>query len=311
MSAIVTSLLDLIGHTPLLEPVRYQQQEQYGARLLLKLECCNPLHSVKDRVALGMILDAERTGQLHPGDVLIEPTGGSAGISLAFVGRVKGYGVILTMPDTVGIERITLLRALRAEVVLTPGYLGMKGAIRQAEELAESISGSYSPRQFENPANPDIHRHTTAQEILQDTDGRIDLFVAGVGTGGTLTGIAEVLREHNPSMQVIAVEPTDSAVLSGGKSGAHRLAGIGAGFAPPVLNREAYDEVMTVRTDEAYEACRALAHTEALLLGASSGAALHAATQLARRAENRGKTIVAIMPDTGERYLSSGLFDAF
>ena len=235
--------------------------------------------------------------------------GGSAGISLAFVGRIHGYRVIITMPDIPGGERRSLLKALGAEVVLTPASRGMQGAIRKAEELAATIPGAYIPRQFDNQANPQIHRRTTAQEILRDTEGHVDVFVAGVGTGGTLTGIAEVLKEHNPAIKVVAVEPADSPVLSGGKSGAHKLQGIGAGFTPPVLNQEIYDEVMAVRNDEAFEACRVMAHTEALLLGVSAGAALHAATQLARRAEYRGKTIVSVMPDTGERYLSSNLFD--
>ena len=309
MAPIATSLTQLIGNTPMLEPVRYLKEQGCSARLLLKLECFNPLGSVKDRLALGLIEDAEQQGLLKPGGVIIEPTGGRAGISLAFVGRIHGYRVIITMPDIPGGERRSLLKALGAEVVLTPASRGMQGAIRKAEELAATIPGAYIPRQFDNQANPQIHRRTTAQEILRDTEGHVDVFVAGVGTGGTLTGIAEVLKEHNPAIKVVAVEPADSPVLSGGKSGAHKLQGIGAGFTPPVLNQEIYDEVMAVRNDEAFEACRVMAHTEALLLGVSAGAALHAATQLARRAEYRGKTIVSVMPDTGERYLSSNLFD--
>lgn len=309
MAPIATSLTQLIGNTPMLEPVRYLKEQGCSARLLLKLECFNPLGSVKDRLALGLIEDAEQQGLLKPGGAIIEPTGGSAGISLAFVGRIHGYRVIITMPDIPGGERRSLLKALGAEVVLTPASRGMQGAIRKAEELAATIPGAYIPRQFDNQANPQIHRRTTAQEILRDTEGHVDVFVAGVGTGGTLTGIAEVLKEHNPAIKVVAVEPADSPVLSGGKSGAHKLQGIGAGFTPPVLNQEIYDEVMAVRNDEAFEACRVMAHTEALLLGVSAGAALHAATQLARRAEYRGKTIVSVMPDTGERYLSSNLFD--
>ena len=309
MAPIATSLTQLIGNTPMLEPVRYLKEQGCSARLLLKLECFNPLGSVKDRLALGLIEDAEQQGLLKPGGVIIEPTGGSAGISLAFVCRIHGYRVIITMPDIPGGERRSLLKALGAEVVLTPASRGMQGAIRKAEELAATIPGAYIPRQFDNQANPQIHRRTTAQEILRDTEGHVDVFVAGVGTGGTLTGIAEVLKEHNPAIKVVAVEPADSPVLSGGKSGAHKLQGIGAGFTPPVLNQEIYDEVMAVRNDEAFEACRVMAHTEALLLGVSAGAALHAATQLARRAEYRGKTIVSVMPDTGERYLSSNLFD--
>ena len=309
MAPIATSLTQLLGNTPMREPVRYLKEQGCSARLLLKLECFNPLGSVKDRLALGLIEDAEQQGLLKPGGVIIEPTGGSAGISLAFVGRIHGYRVIITMPDIPGGERRSLLKALGAEVVLTPASRGMQGAIRKAEELAATIPGAYIPRQFDNQANPQIHRRTTAQEILRDTEGHVDVFVAGVGTGGTLTGIAEVLKEHNPAIKVVAVEPADSPVLSGGKSGAHKLQGIGAGFTPPVLNQEIYDEVMAVRNDEAFEACRVMAHTEALLLGVSAGAALHAATQLARRAEYRGKTIVSVMPDTGERYLSSNLFD--
>ncbi len=309
MAAIAHSLIDLIGDTPLLLPERYARQQGLQARLLLKLESFNPLGSVKDRVALALVEAAEESGQLAPGGVLIEPTGGSAGIALAFIGTVRGYRVILTMPDTTDGQRRELLKALGAEVVLTPGERGMAGAIAAAEELAAQLPGAYMPHQFDNPANPDIHRRTTAQEIWRDAEGKVDIFVAGVGTGGTLTGIGEALRAHNPQLRVVAVEPADSPVLSGGRRGAHKLQGIGAGFAPPVLNRDVYDEVMTVRSDEAFTACRDIAHAEALLLGASSGAALHAATQLARRAENRGKTVVAIMPDTGERYLSTNLFD--
>lgn len=309
MAAIAHSLIDLIGDTPLLLPERYTQQQGLQGRLLLKLESFNPLGSVKDRVALALIEAAEANGQLTPGGVIIEPTGGSAGIALAFIGVVRGYRVILTMPDTTDSQRRELLKALGAEVVLTPGARGMSGAIAAAEELAAQLPGAYMPHQFDNPANPDIHRRTTAQEIWRDADGNVDIFVAGVGTGGTLTGIGEALRAHNPQLRVVAVEPADSPVLSGGRRGAHKLQGIGAGFAPPVLNKAVYDDVMTVRSDEAFTACREIAHTEGLLLGASSGAALHAATQLARRAENRDKTIVAIMPDTGERYLSTNLFD--
>ena len=309
MAAIAHSLIDLIGDTPLLLPERYARQQGLQARLLLKLESFNPLGSVKDRVALALVEAAEESGQLAPGGVLIEPTGGSAGIALAFIGTVRGYRVILTMPDTTDGQRRELLKALGAEVVLTPGERGMAGAIAAAEELAAQLPGAYMPHQFDNPANPDIHRRTTAQEIWRDAEGKVDIFVAGVGTGGTLTGIGEALRAHNPQLRVVAVEPADSPVLSGGRRGAHKLQGIGAGFAPPVLNRDVYDEVMTVRSDEAFTACRDIAHAEALLLGASSGAVLHAATQLARRAENRGKTVVAIMPDTGERYLSTNLFD--
>ncbi len=308
MCKVVRSLTELIGGTPMLEPVRYLQEQSAGARLLLKLEYFNPLGSVKDRVALAMVEDAERQGVLKPGSIIVEPTSGSAGIGLAFVGLVKGYRVIITMPDTMSPERRRLLRALGAEVVLTPGWKGMKGATDKAEEIAAETPGAFMTRQFENPANPEVHRRTTGPEILEATGGKIDIFVAGVGTGGTLTGIGEALKAAIPSVRVVAVEPSDSPVLSQGRSGAHKLQGLGAGFCPPVLNREVYDEVMTVRNDEAYDACRAIARTEGLLLGISSGAALFAATQLAKRVENRGKTIVAVMPDTGERYLSANLF---
>ena len=308
MPPIPRSLTELIGNTPLLEPARYNQREGCTARLLLKLECFNPLRSSKDRVALALVEDAERRGLLSPGGTIIEPTSGSAGIGLACVGAAKGYRVVLTMPDNVNLERRNLLRALGAELVLTPARLGMQGAIDKADGLAKERPGAYLPDQFRNPANPEAHRQTTAQEILRDTEGQVDIFVAGVGTGGTLTGVGEVLKAHNPAVRVVAVEPADSPVLSGGKSGPHGLAGLGAGFRPPVLNTEVYDEVIPVRSDEAYGACRKIAGDEALLLGMSSGAALFAATALARRAENRGKTIVAVMPDTGERYLSTNLF---
>ena len=308
MPPIPRSLTELIGNTPLLEPARYMQREGCVARLLLKLEGFNPLRSSKDRVALAMVEDAERQGLLAPGGTIIEPTSGSAGIGLAFVGIAKGYQVILTMPDNVNLERRNLLRALGAELELTPARLGMRGAIDKADALAKELPGAYLPEQFSNPANPEAHRRTTAREILRDTGGEVDIFVAGVGTGGTLTGVGEVLKAHNPAVRIVAVEPADSPVLSGGKSGPHGLAGLGAGFRPPILNTDVYDEVVPVRNDEAYGSCRKIAKDEALLLGMSSGAALFAATALARRAENRGKAIVAVMPDTGERYLSTNLF---
>ena len=308
MPPIPRSLTELIGNTPLLEPARYMQREGCVARLLLKLEGFNPLRSSKDRVALAMVEDAERQGLLAPGGTIIEPTSGSAGIGLAFVGIAKGYRVILTMPDNVNLERRNLLRALGAELELTPARLGMRGAIDKADALAKELPGAYLPEQFSNPANPEAHRRTTAREILRDTGGEVDIFVAGVGTGGTLTGVGEVLKAHNPAVRIVAVEPADSPVLSGGKSGPHGLAGLGAGFRPPIHNTEVYDEVVPVSNDEAYGACRKIAKDEALLLGMSSGAALFAATALARRAENRGKAIVAVMPDTGERYLSTNLF---
>ena len=308
MPPIPRSLTELIGNTPLLEPARYMQREGCVARLLLKLEGFNPLRSSKDRVALAMVEDAERQGLLAPGGTIIEPTSGSAGIGLAFVGIAKGYRVILTMPDNVNLERRNLLRALGAELELTPARLGMRGAIDKADALAKELPGAYLPAQLSTPANPEDHRRTTAREILRDTGGEVDIFVAGVGTGGTLTGVGEVLKAHNPAVRIVAVEPADSPVLSGGKSGPHGLAGLGAGFRPPILNTEVYDEVVPVRNDEAYGACRKIARDEALLLGMSSGAALFAATALARRAENREKAIVAVKPDTGERYLSTNLF---
>lgn len=309
MCKVVTSLIDLIGDTPMLEPVRYMTAQGISSRLLLKLEYFNPLGSVKDRVALAMVEDAEKKGLLQPDSVIVEPTSGSAGIGLAFVGLVKGYRVIITMPETMSGERRKLLKALGAEVILTPAREGMRGATAKAEELAATLPHAYMTRQFENPANPEIHRRTTGQEILKATEGRVDIFVAGVGTGGTLTGIGEALKAYNPAIKVVAVEPSDSPVLSGGHSGAHKLQGLGAGFRPPILDGSVYDEVMTVRNDEAYDACRLIARTEGLLLGISSGAALFAATQLAKKSENQGKTIVAIMPDTGERYLSANLFE--
>ena len=308
MPRIAQTLTDLIGNTPLLEPQRYMEAEGCEARLLLKLECFNPLRSTKDRVALSMVEDAEARGLLQARGTIIEATSGSAGIGLAFVGGSKGYRVILTMPDNVNIERRNLLRALGAELVLTPARSGMKGATVRAEQLAKDVPGAWLPEQFDNLANPAIHRNTTAREILRDTGGQVDIFVAGVGTGGTLTGVGEVLKTELPHIKIIAVEPADSPVLSGGKAGPHGLQGLGAGFRPPILNTALLDEVVTVRSDEAYTACRRMAKAEALLLGMSSGAALHAATQLARRAENRGKTILSIMPDTGERYLSTNLF---
>lgn len=315
MCKVVTSLIDLIGDTPMLEPVRYMAAQGLSSssspdpRLLLKLEYFNPLGSVKDRVALAMVEDAENKGLLQPGSVIVEPTSGSAGIGLAFVGLVKGYRVIITMPETMSGERRKLLKALGAEVILTPAKDGMRGATAKAEELVSTLPHAYMTRQFENPANPEIHRRTTGQEILAATGGKVDIFVAGVGTGGTLTGIGEALKAYNPAIRVVAVEPSDSPVLSGGHSGAHKLQGLGAGFRPPILDASIYDEVVTVRNDEAYDACRLIARTEGLLLGISSGAALFAATQLAKKSENQGKTIVAIMPDTGERYLSANLFE--
>lgn len=308
MSNIAQNLTDLIGNTPLLEPTNYNRSQNLEARLLVKLEYFNPAGSVKDRVGYAMIKDAEDNGLLNKDSVIIEPTSGNTGIALAFVASAKGYRLILTMPDTFSIERRNLLKALGAELVLTPGAEGMSGAIRKAEELAGQIPHSYVPQQFDNPSNPEIHRKTTAEEIWRDTDGGVDFFVAGVGTGGTITGVGEVLKTKKPGFKLIAVEPYDSPVLSGGNSGPHGLQGIGAGFIPGILNTAIIDEIIKVRNDEAFDTVRQLARTEGLLIGISSGAAAFAATQIAKRPENRSKTIVALLPDTGERYLSTPLF---
>ena len=308
MSKIAGSLIDLIGNTPLLELKNYNRQNQLQARIIAKLEYFNPAGSVKDRIGYFMIKDAEEKGLLTPGATIIEPTSGNTGIGLAFVAAAKGYRLILTMPDTFSIERRTLLKALGAELVLTPGAQGMPGAIQKAEELAMEIKPSYIPQQFKNPANPEIHRQTTAKEIWNDTDGKVDIFVAGVGTGGTLTGVAEVLKARNPELKAVAVEPFDSPVLSGGNPGSHGLQGIGAGLIPDVLNTEIIDEIYRVKTEEAYATVHQLSKTEGLLVGISSGAAVFAATEIAKRPENKGKTIVVLLPDSGERYLSTTLF---
>lgn len=309
MGKIAKSLTDLIGNTPLLELENYQKAKGFKATVIGKLEYFNPLGSVKDRIGYAMIKDGEEKGLINQDTVIIEPTSGNTGVALAFVAAAKGYRLILTMPETMSVERRRLLKILGAELVLTPGADGMKGAIDKAEELAREIPNSFVPQQFNNPANPDIHRHTTGEEIWRDTDGDIDIFVAGVGTGGTLTGVGEILKQHNPNIKVVAVEPKDSAVLSGGKPGPHKIQGIGAGFVPEVLNMNIVDEVIAVANEDAFAASRELARTEGLLLGISCGAAVHAAVQLAQRPENAGKRIVAILPDTGERYLSTPLFE--
>lgn len=305
---IYNKITDLIGATPLMELVRFEEKNDLGARVLAKLEYFNPAGSVKDRVAASMIEDAEKKGLLGADSVIIEPTSGNTGIGLAAVAASKGYRVMLTMPDTMSIERRNLLKAYGAELVLTEGAKGMKGAIDKAAELAEKIPGGFIPGQFENDANPEAHRRTTGPEIWKDTDGKVDIFVAGVGTGGTITGVGEYLKSKNPAVKVVAVEPQGSPVLSGGKAGPHKLQGIGAGFVPNTLNTEIYDEVIAVRNEDAFKTGKELAITEGILVGISSGAALYAASVLAKRPENKGKVIVALLPDTGDRYLSTPMF---
>ena len=303
MSRIYTSADQLIGHTPLLELTHIEKELDLKAKILAKLEYFNPAGSVKDRIAKAMIDAAERSGALKPGSVIIEPTSGNTGIGLASVAAARGYRIIIVMPETMSVERRQLMKAYGAELVLTEGAKGMKGAIAKAEELSHEIPNSFVPGQFVNPANPTAHRETTGPEIWEDTDGKVDIFVAGVGTGGTLTGVAEYLKAQNPAVRVVAVEPATSAVLEGGAPGPHGLQGIGAGFVPATLNTSAYDEVIPVTDEEAFAARRALVRLDGVLAGISSGAALHAATVLARREENAGKLIVALLPDTGERYL--------
>lgn len=305
---IYKNVAELIGKTPLLELSNTEKELKLKSTVLAKLEYFNPAGSVKDRVALEMIEDAEQKGVLKKGSVIIEPTSGNTGIGLASVAAAKGYRLIITMPETMSVERRKLISAYGAELVLTDGAKGMNGAIEKADELAKEIPDSIVAGQFVNPANPEAHRKTTGPEIWKDTDGKVDILVAGVGTGGTITGTGEYLKSKNPNIKVIAVEPADSPVLSGGKAGVHGLQGIGAGFVPEVLNTEIFDEIITVSSDEAYEASRSLAKCEGILVGISSGAALHAAIEIAKREENAGKTIVVILPDTGDRYLSTELF---
>ena len=309
MANIKKSATELIGKTPLLEVANYEKNHDItDATLLVKLEYFNPAGSVKDRIALSMIEDAEKAGKLKPGATIIEPTSGNTGIGLAAVAAAKGYKAILTLPETMSVERRKLLQAYGAELVLTEGAKGMKGAIAKAEELQASTPGSIILGQFVNPANPAVHKATTGPEIWEDTDGKVDIFVAGVGTGGTVTGVGEYLKEHNPNVKIVAVEPESSPVLSGGAPGAHKIQGIGAGFVPEVLNTGVYDEIIQVSNEDAFAAGRAIAVEEGVLVGISSGAALHAATQLAKRPENKGKTIVVLLPDSGDRYLSTALF---
>lgn len=306
MAGVFSDVGKTIGNTPLVRPRRVVRGLE--ADVVVKLEYFNPLGSVKDRIGVSMIETAEREGQIHPGTLIVEPTSGNTGIALAFLCAAKGYRLCLTMPDTMSIERRKLLKHLGAELVLTPGALGMKGAIERAEDIVAGAKDAYMPDQFKNPANPDIHRKTTAEEIWNDTGGRVDIFVSGVGTGGTITGVSEVIKGRKPSFRAVAVEPADSPVLSGGKPGPHKIQGIGAGFVPDVLNVSVIDEVVTVTNDDAFETARRLAKEEGILCGISSGAAVWVALQIGKRPENRGKQIVAVLPSTGERYISTDLF---
>ena len=308
MSKIYNGALELVGNTPLVEVKNIEEELGLEARILVKLEYFNPAGSVKDRIAKAMIEDAEEKGLLKEGSVIIEPTSGNTGIGLASIAAVKGYRIILTMPETMSVERRNILKAYGAEIVLTEGAKGMKGAIEKADELAKEIPGSYIPGQFVNPANPEVHRKTTGPEIWKDTDGEVDLFIAGVGTGGTLTGVGEYLKSQNPDVKIVALEPASSPVLSTGKGGPHKIQGIGAGFVPDVLNTTVYDEIFTVENDDAFATGKLLAKKEGILVGISSGAALYGAIELAKRPENKGKTSVALLPDTGDRYYSTPLF---
>ena len=308
MSRVYTSAEQLIGKTPLLELTHIEKEYELQAKILAKLEYFNPAGSVKDRVAKAILDDAESTGRLKPDTVIIEPTSGNTGIGLASVAAARGYRMILVMPDTMSVERRQLMKAYGAELVLSEGSKGMKGAIAKAEELANEIPNSFVPGQFVNPANPKAHRESTGPEIYEDTDGNVDIFVAGVGTGGTVTGVGEYLKAQNPDIKIVAVEPVSSAVLSTGIAGSHKIQGIGAGFVPDILNTSIYDEVITVENEDAFATGKLMGHREGVLVGISSGAALWAAIQLAKRAENKGKTIVVLMPDTGDRYLSTPLF---
>ena len=308
MSKIFTSADQLIGRTPLLELSHIEKEDALEARVLAKLEYFNPAGSVKDRVALAMIDDAEKKGLLKPGSVIIEPTSGNTGIGLASVAAARGYRIIIVMPETMSIERRQIMKAYGAELVLSEGAKGMKGAIAKAEELAASLPDAFIPGQFVNPANPAVHKATTGPEIWEDTDGKVDIFVAGVGTGGTITGVGSYLKEQNPNIRIVAVEPASSPVLSKGTAGAHKIQGIGAGFVPDVLDTGIYDEIITVENEDAFAAGKRIGRAEGVLVGISSGAAVHAALELARRPENKGKTIVALLPDTGDRYLSTPLF---
>jgi cysteine synthase A len=309
MEKVARKLTDLIGNTPLLELTDYAKEKSVKARLIAKLEYFNPLGSVKDRIALAMIEDAEKSGKLDHDTVIVEPTSGNTGVGLAFVAASKGYRLILTMPDTMSVERRNLLKALGAELILTPGAEGMKGAIRKAEDISIQLPKAFVPQQFNNPANPRVHRETTAEEIWRDLDGKVDAFVGGVGTGGTITGVGETLKKYNPNVKIIAVEPYDSPVLSGGAPGPHKIQGIGAGFIPDVFKPDIVDEIFKVRNDEAFETSQDLSRLEGLLVGISSGAAAYAATQIAKRPAFAGKNVVVLLPDTGERYLSTPLFD--